>query len=342
MTGVGPSTGPIYVRRLVRLPRILEYLRHHRDGLPISELADRFGLPAVELHEDLLAFYAADVDPSLLFGLSRADVLEFRTAEGEETDPTRAAVVLVSDQRPAGELGVEHVGAQELALLYASAIRLQEMEPDNADLAAAIDVLSNTLFDEATDLPRSRSGTSALAPLQTAINQHRRARIVYSRSWDAGVRTRVIEPYQLVSTRRGWEVDAALGPDGGPAGELRTYLVSNVREIELLPDGFDPPSDAAERLARQRATTTVTVCVPHSARWAADIYAESVTATDEDDESVTLELELLPPLAHRVGLLLLASGPESFVVRPADLTDADLVLAADLLEHHREPVSPKS
>ncbi|MFT4008744.1 MAG: WYL domain-containing protein [Nocardioidaceae bacterium] len=329
------SAAPGYVRRIARLPRVLDHLRYYPDGLSISELAERFEIPAAELHQDLLAFYSADVDASLLFGLSRADVLEFVTVDGREADPNRAAVVRVSDPRPAGELGMEYVAAQELALIYTAAVRLHEIEPDNVDLAGALEVLRDTLFGDTAEAPRStpRSspGSSALEPLREAASNRRRARIVYSRSWDIGVRTRVIEPYRLVSTRRGWEVDA-----GVPGSEeLRTYLVSHVREVELLDETFEPPVDLDQRLAAQRATHPVTVCLPHSARWAADMYAESVTATDEDGDSVTLELELLPPLARRVGLLLLASGPEGFVVSPRELADADHMLAAELLEHHR-------
>ena len=44
--------------------------------------------------------------------------------------------------------------------------------------------------------------------------------------------------------------------------------------------------------------------------------------------------ELLPPLEQRVGMLLLAAGPEAFVVEPAELDAAASVLAEELLVHH--------
>jgi proteasome accessory factor C len=64
------------------------------------------------------------------------------------------------------------------------------------------------------------------------------------------------------------------------------------------------------------------------------MYAESVEVLEADDESVKLGLELLPPLEQRVGMLLLAAGPDAFVVAPAELDSAGAVLAEELLLHH--------
>ena len=156
-------------------------------------------------------------------------------------------------------------------------------------------------------------------------------RIVYSRAWDAGVRERVIEPYRLLQTGRGWEIDA------GPVderGELRTFLLANVRESEVLEETFEVPSDLPRLLEGKRATVRVRVEVPQSGRWAADMYAESVAVVEDRELSAVLDVELLPPLRHRLGLLLLAAGPESRVLEPAELEDAGAELARRLVEHH--------
>ena len=74
--------------------------------------------------------------------------------------------------------------------------------------------------------------------------------------------------------------------------------------------------------------------VPHRARWAADVYAEQVRVVDDDELTVTLDLDLLPPVERRVGLLMLAAGVEARVIKPARLVASGPALAAELLEHH--------
>jgi len=72
------------------------------------------------------------------------------------------------------------------------------------------------------------------------------------------------------------------------------------------------------------------------ARWAVELYAESAALLAEDESSVTLRAQLLPPVEQRLGLLLLAAGAEALVVEPTDLIDARRAMARTLLEHHKE------
>lgn len=321
---------PRYVARIARLPRVFERLAVHPDGLPLAALAADLGVPPEELREDLLAFYTADIGADWLLGLTRPEVLEFLGAEGDVADPASAEVVRIVTERPTDELGVEYVDASELALVYTAANALLDIEPDD-DLREAVGVLEDTMFGEPAALPRVRAWSRPLPPLQEAQRQRQAARIVYSRAWEQGVTTRVIHPYRLVQTRRGWEVDA--GPPDA-SGRLRTFLLSHIRDVDVLEETFDVPDDVEARLADQRRTTRVRVCVPHAARWAADMYAERVSVVDDDEESVVLDADLLPPLDRRVGMLLLASGPDAFVVDPPELDSAGAVLAQELLQHH--------
>ena len=321
---------PKYVQRIARLPEVFEILAAHPDGMSLADLAGRLGADTDELHTDLLAFYAADVSPVLL-GLSRPAGIEFFGPEGE-VDPAEAEMVRLSDERPAEEIGVEHVDAGELALVYTAATALAEMEPDNVDLAAAIEVLTDAVFGEERPAHRPAAWHRPVEVLREAVPQRRRVRITYSRSWHRGVVDRVIEPYRLVQTRRGWEVDA------GPAdaeGHLRTYLVGNIREIELLEERFTEPDRLASLLAAQRVTARVRVRIPHAARWAADFHAETVAVVDSDEFTTTLDLDLLPPVRDRLGLLLLAAGLDAQVLEPPALIAAGPELAARLLEHYR-------
>ncbi len=87
-------------------------------------------------------------------------------------------------------------------------------------------------------------------------------------------------------------------------------------------------------LDAQRVTTPVRMVLPHGSRWAADMYAETVVVLSADEDDVEVELALLPPLADRVGMLLLAAGSGAFVTDPPELASAGAVLAEELLVHH--------
>ena len=56
---------------------------------------------------------------------------------------------------------------------------------------------------------------------------------------------------------------------------------------------------------------------------------------DDDDLTTTLDLDLLPPVEHRVGLMVLIAGEEAQVLEPSAMIAAGPALAAELLEHHR-------
>lgn len=321
---------PKYAQRIARLPEVFELLAGHPEGLPLAGVAERIGVPPDELREDLFAFYTADVQ-DLLLGLTRPSVLEFVGRDGDDTvDPSKAEVVRLIHERPE-ELGVEYVDASELALVYTAARALLEIEPDDEDLQGAVDALSETMLGNPLESER-KDWNAPLEDLQAAANQHRRVRFTYSRSWNVGVTERVVEPYRLVQTRRGWEVDAGVvdSPD-----QVRTFLLSNIRDYEVLPETFTPPADVAARIERNRVTSTVRVRIPHAARWAADFYAEKVRVVEDDEESVTLDLDLLPPVGHRVGLLGLAAGPDAQVLDPAGMVAEIGAVARELLAHHR-------
>ncbi len=311
---------------------MFELLLAHPDGVPLATLAEEVGVPADELREDLLAFYTADpLENDRMLGLWRPPVLEFLGPDGDpEVEPGEAEIVRAVNDRPTEELGVEYVDASELALVHTAAVALHDVEPD-ADLAAAIDVLTETMVGTPGGQPELPAWNQPLRPLQEAQRQRLAVKIVYSRTWQHGVSTRVIHPYRLIQTRRGWEVDA--GPPDS-AGRLRTFLLSGIREVESLEQPFELPDGLAAMLDAQRATTTVRMVLPHSSRWAADMYSETVTVLRADEDDAELELELLPPIADRVGMLLLAAGSGAFVLEPPDLEGAGAVLAEELLIHH--------
>lgn len=334
------SNVPRYVSRIARLPEVFARLAAHPDGLSLPDLAAEFDTTEAELREDLLAFYTADVGG--VWGLSRPEVLEFLGPDGITQDPGTADVVRLVSESPI-DLGVEYVDAGELGRVHAAAQALLDIEPDNAELAEALDVLAETMFGRAAgddggevgedggEAPQVAAWNRLLPELRHAQDERRAVRIVYSRAWEPGVTEREIEPYRLVQTRRGWEVDAGPVDD---RGRIRTYLLSNIRSVDVLDRTFVVPDDLADHLARQRATTRVRVLLPQHARWVADFYAEQVTFVEDDERDVVVDLDLLPPVEDRVGRLLLTAGPAATVLDPPALDTAGVVLAEELLLHH--------
>jgi len=326
---------PSYVRRIARLLDVFDQLQVHPDGVPLAVLADECGIDADELREDLLAYYTAD--PWIWLGLTRRRVLEWTGSsddpdETDETDPTTALMVRLVEEPQ--DLGVEHLDAAELALIHGAASAALDLQGPTGDpnLEAAVGVIAETLIGDAGSLADGAWRPPCLDQLQQASRQRRKVRIRYSRQWETGVVERTVEPWRLVQTTvRGWEVDA--GPVAAN-GRLRTYLVSNVREATILGESFTVPPDGDELLAAQRATTWVQMHLPHRARWALDEYAESSTVIADTTDGFTADLELLEPVGWRVGLITLAAGPETRVLRPPGLISEGPALARRLLAHH--------
>ncbi|MDQ6525515.1 WYL domain-containing protein [Nocardioides sp. LHD-245] len=338
------SDVPKYVSRIARLPEVFARLAASPDGLALRDLAAAFDTSVAELRQDLLAFYTADIGGEWL--LSRPEVLEFLGADGDTEDPGTAEVVRLVAESPI-DLGVEYVDAGELGRVHAAGQALLEIEPDNVELAEALDVLAETLFGQAVGEAADEAGSAAahgphapnalLPRLRRAQGEGRTVRIVYSRAWEPGVTEREIEPWRLVQTRRGWEVDAGPVDD---RGRIRTYLISNIRSVEVLDRRFVVPDDADDLLARQRTTTRVRVLLPQESRWVADVYAEQVSFVEDDEQDVVVDLELLPPVQDRIGRLLLTAGPTATVLDPPELDRAGVLLAGELLQHHTSGPHP--
>lgn len=319
-----------YAKRLAALPRALAILELHPQGLPLADLAGELGVRPEDLREVVMAYYLADLVELGNFG---QPVVEFFApdADDEEVDPATAQWVRVVARDPEQELGVDHLSAEQLGRLFEAGADLLALEPENATLRSALEAFQSALWP--VDGPAGTEWKATTAQqLHKAVQERRRVRISYVRQWHPGAGERVIEPYRLVRTRRGWEVDA------GPADEVaavRTFLVSGISTCEVLDETFELPADVDELLTTQRTPVTVELVVPQDRRWAVDRYSEAVTVLADDEESVSLRAELLPPVAQRLGLLLLCCGPDAFVMTPLDLADSGADVARVLLEHHR-------
>lgn len=331
---------PKYVERFARVARAIPILALHPTGVRLSDLATQLGTTEPVLREEIRAYYRAD-PPDDLVGAHREPLIEFIFDPGTEPDDEypdveTAAFVRLRDMRWGPDVGVKFLSIGELAVASRTGHALLAREPENTVLEEALDALANTVLD-GFDRGGPRWLGETARTVRDAMRTQRRIRIRYARAWHPGVVERVIEPYQVIHTRRGWEVDGAVVPDvGSGTGDLtvRTFLVSGIRELAVLDETFERPADIAEQVRANRTLQPVEVVVPHGARWAVELYAESADVLTEDERSVRLRAQLLPPVERRLGLLLLAAGCEAVVVHPEHLTDAGRHLARELLDHH--------
>jgi proteasome accessory factor C len=191
-----------------------------------------------------------------------------------------------------------------------------------------VDTLRTALLAGVTGHAAYRTRTAAV--FQHAATTQRTVRITYASVWTAKVTTRTIHPYRVVSTRRGYEVDAGpLDDDGRP----RTFLITGIRDYQLLDQTFDLPAQAADAIAANRTLTPVNGVAPHRSMWAVRHWAERVDQSHADADDVAFTAWLLPPVAQRVALICLAGGPGIDIDDPT-LANAAPDLATDLLHHH--------
>lgn len=301
-----------------RLSTVLNLLHAHPAGLRMDYLAQQVGVPEVRLRQEILDFYAADT-----LGV-RPDTIVFVSAEGREDDPGSAEMVRVVTDKPAAELGVEMMSLQDWLAAYATASWISEMQPDNAALAAAVEIIADRILADTPARPDSDIG----GVVSKAITDHTVLDIEYSRAWKPGVVQRRIKPLRLVQTMRGWELDALQGDD-----ELRTFLIDRIRSADAGDQSFTVPAGIEHRLAAHRQVTTVDLLVPQRYQWTVDRYAENSQVLEWDEGDVSIRADFLPPVAERVGLVLV-TAPGSLVLQPAELDTAGPDMARLLLENH--------
>jgi hypothetical protein len=319
----------IFVERVSELPRLLEALLHHPEGMSLDLLAAEVHRTGPQVRDALLAYYCADFATYAPDLVARPDVIEFfGGTEDVQSGHAQPMVRLVTNE-PGRELGVAYASAPELFRLYRAGRDRLQFEPGNAVLRSAVEKLRDGM------LPGVEAGRSVFGPLpaelHNAVIGRHRVRISYARAWRPGILDRVIDPYRLQRTRRGWEVDA--GPVD-ESGAIRTYLMTGIQHHEVLEETFETPPDVDQILQQHRLQQVVELVVPHASRWAVDKYAEKVEVVEEFETSARLRAHLLQPVNQRLGLILIAGGTNSQVVTPLSLADAGQDLAQILLAHH--------
>ncbi|RIQ31203.1 helix-turn-helix transcriptional regulator [Jiangella rhizosphaerae] len=323
---------PQYVRRFDRVTRALNELSLHAGGLPIAALAEQLGTDAQTLRAELRAYFRADVDPAYSPNAIRQTTIRFHDADGVDVEPAEAEFVSASP-RPTEEVGADYVTVGELARIYRAGQDLLAVEPANTGLEGALNALTATVLS-GLGAGRSTWLADLAASVGDALRSRHRMELTYARAWQPGVRTHVVEPYRLVKTRRGWELDAGFVTGDAFDGRVGTFLLSGVRSATILAARFEHPADVDALIAANRRTTAVDLVTPQDSRWVVDRFSESVEVLGADEDMIRMRAHLLPPVDRRLGLLLLVAGPDTWVNTPTTLRDAGTDLARDLLAHY--------
>ena len=318
-----------FVDRVAQLPRLLQALWYHPEGMRIEDLAAEFGATPDNVRETLLAYYRADLAEYSSDLLIRADVLEFFGGSEDRDLVSEAPMVRLVAADPTQELGVSYTTVADLARIYRAGRDRLQLEPDNEVLASAVDKLAAGLLPAVQ--PSAHHAVARPPVFRRAVEERLKVLITYVRAWRPGVTERVIEPYQMVRTRRGWEIDA------GPVqenGRLRTFLLTGVQQFKVLADTFETPPDLTVLLDQQRELTAVELTIPYDARWAVEKYAEKAETLSDDETTITVRAYLLEPVEERVGLIMLTAEPSE--VEPPPAWRASVAeLARRLLAHHQ-------
>jgi proteasome accessory factor C len=310
------------------LPEVCGLLANHDGRLTFGQLAGALGVPADEVRRQVQAYADLDREEALELAVGRRDLV-VEPADASDPDPQPSDDDVVELVVPAEDiLGIELFDATVLGPLYQAADQMLAEEPGNGALSDAVELLRSRFLPGVRRLRHYRSRYAA--GLRRAIEERRRVRIVYSRAWNPGVTDRVIEPYELNYSARGAEVDAGPLDDNG---QIRTFLVNRIRELEVLDETFERPADALALTIAAREPTPVTGYVEHRSRWAVELWSERLDVGRTDQTGLTFTAHLLPPVEWRCALMRIAAGA-GLDLDDEDLHDEGAVLAARLLDHH--------
>lgn len=174
--------------------------------------------------------------------------------------------------------------------------------------------------------------------LQEAVHQDRCIRIVYE-NYNGEIAERVLEPYSLVSKSSLWYLVAKR------AGEFRTYRVTRLRKVELLPThfqrdrDFDLPTYWQAHLGEFVNAFSEYECILrvhpdrlNFVRWLTPGRNMTVGCDEQGWSMIKLQLES----AQLAKMMVFGLGAEGEVVEPSSLKEAVLNTCQEILLRERQ------
>jgi predicted DNA-binding transcriptional regulator YafY len=211
--------------RLVSIMLLLQ--TRHR--MTAGELAAELEVSERTIYRDMEALSGAGVPVVAERGVNGG----WSLVEGYQTRLTGLkaseiqALFVANPARLLADLGLEQASEAALMKLLAA---LPAMYRQNAEY------VQQRIYIDTAGWKRSVEDVSFLPVLQTAVWDERQVQIIYQRGDDVSVE-RLVDPLGLVAKGNIWYLV------GGVGGELRTFRISRVREVNLLDVPCQRPAD---------------------------------------------------------------------------------------------------
>jgi proteasome accessory factor C len=304
--------GPRLRRLLAMLPWLLE-----RGEVPVSEVAERFGLPEDEVVRDVTLLGALGVDERL--GLDRVEVdIWPDDVTGEPLVHAFRGALLTEPPRL--------TAAHSFAVLTAGRALLAVPGADTGGaLARALAKLEAALGEEApvaVDLDQPEH----LDAVRQAVADREQLQLGYWSQYRSELTDRLVDPLVAFSLRGRWYLLAW----DHTRGEQRRFRVDRIRScrttgqrhdrepVEPPEVAFTPPPDAP----------LVTLVLPPAGRWVVEAY-DPVDADELPDGRLRVVFHLVGE--RWLERLLLRVGADAAVESPAELADLPRRAARRLL-----------
>lgn len=318
----------------MRADRLLQImlLLQTRGGLTAKELAAKLEVSERTIFRDMEALSAAGVPVYAERGAQGG----WRLTEGYRTDwaglskEEIVSLLAAKPHRHVGDLGWG--GAFDAALLKL----LASLSPT---LRRDVEYTRERLHVDGAGWHPSGEDVPLLPLLQEAVWEGRRVRMDYS-SGSGGGGYRTVHPLGLVAKGSLWYL-VAVPEESGEASEPRTYRVSRIRAAELLPeaalrpDGFELAAYWERSVRRFRAELPrypARALVYENARARLEqTRFVRVTAWGEAAGSPWREAELEFDTLESAGDIALGFGVQLRILEPAELRDAVIAAARDVL-----------
>lgn len=316
--------------RADRLVSILLLLQMHR-RMTSRDLAERLEVSSRTIHRDMETLSMAGVPIYAERGRYGGWVLpdDYRTELPGLTAAETQALFLAPPQHAIADLQLG--GAAEAGLIKVLAALPEFARRD-------IEFVRERIYLDTSSWRPVEEDTAHLSTLQAAIWQERLIHIHYRRPAGQTVE-RTVAPLGLVGKGSTWYLIALARED------FRTYRVSRVQEVEILPEHFERPEDFdlashwkasqasfVERLPQYHVTLRVAPSrLAHIRKaWR---YARISNVSEPDAEgwlTISADIETLEEACANV----LSLGPDVEVIQPEELRNLVIKRAAGILQKY--------
>jgi proteasome accessory factor C len=305
-------------RTVSRLSRILALIPYvlAKDGVPVSEILERFDYTEAELTRDLNTVFFCGLP-----GYTPGDLMEAYIDEDE-------VVIDAADYfaRAPRLTSMEALG------LIAAGMAIIDSGQGSPELAKAVDKLTRAILPDAgSAIAVDVSGESeTLARLKAAAAGQQVVRITY-RSLSRETETvRDIEPWAVINTLGNWYVQGFCRM----VGAERVFRIDRIRDLQVLDETFERPDEVPEPgvgYSPSDDDVTARILLSPRAAWVLSYYPVDVLTEGEEGT----EIRFSSSDAEIPARLLLRLGGEARLLEGKEVGERVAEIAARLREKYQ-------